>query len=123
MSLPSAQDDKRVGTDAAAQHLMETAGEHSLRASYQGTIDRLRAELIEAKKSRDISPLIWVGAKSLTMRPDGDSFRIWFTTDSGREISLCHCPLRDGEIVIWLDSDHVRLATWPDATGTRQHRR
>lgn len=54
-----------------------------------------------------------VGVKSLTIKRDGDSFRVWLTTDAGMEVSLAHCPLRDDQIVIALDSANVKIRTWP----------
>lgn len=63
-----------------------------------------------------MSDLIEVGATSIQVMRTGDSIRMWFTTEDRREIGLCHCGLTDGsQLEIPLDSNNVRLKTWPIA--------
>jgi hypothetical protein len=57
--------------------------------------------------------VVEVGATSIQVKRTGDSIHMWFTTEDGREISLCNRGLTEGlQIEIALNPKTVRLKTW-----------
>jgi hypothetical protein len=60
----------------------------------------------------DNFPIAEIGATSIQVKRTGESIRMWFVTEDGREISLCDRGLTEGmQIEIALDPANVRLKT------------